>query len=64
MKDVASSPPAKNPTTARREARWSDASPAIPCPDVQPPAYAVPNPTRNPPPRIRIAPGLSGGAAS
>ena len=28
----------------------------MPCPDVHPPAYAVPNPTRNPPPTIIVRP--------
>ena len=51
-----SSPPAKNAASAMNDGTSRFATPVIPCPDVQPPAYAVPNPTRNPPPTIASSP--------
>ena len=49
MKYVAARPPAKKPRTAINEGNPKLARPEIAWPDVHPPAYAVPNPTRNPP---------------
>jgi hypothetical protein len=41
----------KNPTTAINDGTCSIDSPVMAWPDVQPPAYLVPNPIKNPPPR-------------
>src|ERR1700704_5755524 len=55
-KYVVARPPAKNPQTATSDASWRSARPAIAWPEVQPPAYAVPKPTRNPPTTIETNP--------
>ena len=45
----------KNPITAIREGICKSLKPLMACPEVQPPAYLAPNPTRKPPPiRIKI----------
>src|SRR5262249_48633611 len=49
-------PPAKKPHTAKSDAGCRSARPVMAWPDVQPPAYAVPNPTRNPPTTIETKP--------
>ena len=49
MKYVAARPPAKKPRTAINEGNSKFARPEIAWPDVHPPAYAVPKPTRNHP---------------
>ena len=41
---------------ATKEGHCKSLSPIIACPEVHPPAYRVPNPTRNPPPTIMINP--------
>lgn len=46
---VAINPPMKNPLTASNDGHCMFASPVIPCPEVQPFAQRVPNPTRKPP---------------
>src|SRR4029079_15291809 len=51
---VPSSPPAKNPARAMSDGISSVATREMPCPEGQPPAYAVPNPTRRPPPTMTI----------
>lgn len=53
---VMKSPPAKKPITATTDAICKFAIPLIACPDVQPPAYRAPNPTRNPPRTIKMSP--------
>ena len=53
---VTKSPPAKKPITARREGSCRSAKPMIAWPDVQPPEYLEPKPTRNPPRTIMIRP--------
>src|SRR5689334_3734625 len=55
-RNVMISPPAKMPMSAITDASWKVASPITPWPDVQPPAYEEPNPTRKPPPMIEIDP--------
>src|SRR5688500_18185953 len=55
---VPSSPPAKNPPSAMNDGFSRLATPEMPCPDVQSPAYAVPKPTRNPPPTMTIHPRI------
>ena len=42
-------PPAKKPITATKDGSWKFARPEMAWPDVQPPAYEEPNPTRKPP---------------
>ena len=42
-------PPMKNPMTAINEGNWRFERPEIACPEVQPPAYRAPKPTKNPP---------------
>ncbi|MNW00919.1 hypothetical protein D3C71_1964740 [compost metagenome] len=42
-------PPIKKPITAIREGSCRFDKPEIACPEVQPPAYLEPNPTRIPP---------------
>ena len=42
-------PPIKNPITAMSDPICNWLKPVIACPDVQPPAYLVPKPTKNPP---------------
>ena len=49
-------PPIKNPITAIKEGTCRSDKPDIACPDVQPPAYRVPNPIKNPPPKNKISP--------
>ena len=43
-------PPMKKPITAIKDGTCKFDKPLIACPDVQPPAYLVPKPTRIPPP--------------
>ena len=54
---MTASPPTKKPITATREGSWKLASPLIAWPDVHPPAYRAPKPTKKPPPRIITSPG-------
>jgi hypothetical protein len=42
-------PPIKNPITAISDGSCKSLSPDIACPEVQPPAYRVPKPTKKPP---------------
>jgi hypothetical protein len=42
-------PPIKNPITAINEGSCKLLKPEIACPEVHPPAYRDPKPTRNPP---------------
>ena len=49
-------PPIKKPITAIREGNCRSESPDIACPEVQPPAYLVPKPTKNPPKTKRKIP--------
>ena len=56
MSQVMINPPVKNPITATREGNCIFAIPEIACPEVQPPAYLAPNPTRKPPTTITINP--------
>ena len=49
-------PPKKKSAVAISDGHCKVDSPKIPCPDVQPPAYLVPKPTRKPPIIIRINP--------
>ena len=53
---VMTKPPTKNPATAIKDGSCKSLSPEIAWPDVQPPAYLVPNPTRKPPPTIMTKP--------
>ena len=46
---VISSPPMKKPMTAISDGHCKLLNPLMACPDVHPPAYLVPNPTRKPP---------------
>ena len=54
---MTNSPPAKNPITATSDETCRSANPLIACPEVHPPAYLAPNPTKNPPPKIMTRPG-------
>ena len=49
MPKVMTRPPIKKPITAMSEGNCRLDNPLIACPEVQPPAHRVPNPTRNPP---------------
>jgi hypothetical protein len=53
---VIRTPPAKKQQVATSDGHWRFASPVIEWPEVQPFAYRVPNPTRNPPTTIRMNP--------
>src|SRR5687768_2446602 len=62
---VIRSPPARKQPVAIIDGHWRFDIPMIECPEVQPPAYRVPKPTRNPPTttkmnplRVRSAPKL------
>ena len=49
-------PPMKKQIVANNEGHCKAARPMIPCPDVQPLAYLVPNPTIKPPTTIKRKP--------
>src|SRR5207244_11578807 len=49
-------PAANNETTATTDGSCRSARPKMPCPDVHPPAYAVPKPMRKPPPTTMSTP--------
>jgi hypothetical protein len=49
-------PPTIKLIVAISEGNCSVDKPIIECPEVQPPAYLVPNPTRKPPPTINTKP--------
>lgn len=49
-------PPIKKPITAIREAGCRSLKPEMAWPEVQPPAYRVPNPTKKPPKMMNIKP--------
>ena len=48
MNQVMIRPPIKNPPTAMKDSIDKLLNPTIPWPDVQPPAYLDPNPTKTP----------------
>ena len=49
MNQVINNPPTKKPATAIREDRLNMLRPVMAWPDVHPPPYLVPKPTKNPP---------------
>lgn len=49
MRCTIMSPPIKKPMTALREGIWKLLKPEMACPEVQPPAYRDPKPTKKPP---------------